>query len=123
MSHEGRYEHNRQLAPSVGHAALSIGSEHWDLFIFGVTRVGSDAFIQLTLLGPRECTVTVRAPSAMVQGVTKRQILDVVCDWLLSGDVKPHMYLELPAERRTHRQGGAVGVLASDVHAAPTDLD
>jgi hypothetical protein len=90
-------EHARQLPPPVGHAALSIGSEHWDLFIFGVTRVGRDVFIQLRLLGPRECTVTVRAPSMMVQGVTVRQILDVICDWLLSGDVKPHMYLELPA--------------------------
>jgi hypothetical protein len=28
--------------------------------------------------------------------VTERQILDLVRDWLLSGDVKPHVYLELP---------------------------
>ena len=85
-----------QLPPAVGHAALSIGSEHWDLFIFGITRVGRDAFIQLTLLGPRECTVTVRAPSGIVQAITVRQMLDLVSDWLLSGDCKAHAYLELP---------------------------
>jgi hypothetical protein len=89
-----------QLAPAVGHAALSIGSEHWDLFIFGITRVGRDAFIQLTLLGPRECTVTVRAPSVIVQAITVRQILDVVSDWLLSGDRKAHAYLELSTTAR-----------------------
>ena len=98
MSHERLHEHNRaQLLPPVGHAALSIGSEHWDLFIFGITRVGLDAFIQLTLLGPRECTVTVRAPSVMVQEITVRQILDLISGWLLSGDRKAHGYLELPA--------------------------
>jgi hypothetical protein len=96
ISHWRLDEHNRQLPPAVGYAALLIGSDHWDVFIFGVTRVGREAFIQLTLLGPRECTITVRAPSAMVQGVTERQILDLVRDWLLSGDVKPHVYLELP---------------------------
>jgi hypothetical protein len=98
VSPERLHEHNRaQLPPPVGHASLSIGSEHWDLFIFGITRVGHDAFIQLTLLGPRECTVTVRAPSVMVREITVRQILDLVSDWLLSGDDKAHGYLELPA--------------------------
>jgi hypothetical protein len=99
---KGLHEHNRaRLPPPVGHAALSIGSEHWDLFIFGITRVGPDAFIQLTLLGPRECTVTVRAPSVMVREIPLRQILDLVSGWLRSGDRKAHGYLELPttAER------------------------
>jgi len=97
ISHGRLDAHNRRLPAAVGHAALSIGSDHWELFLFGVTRVGREAFIQLTLLGPRECTITVRAPSATVQSVTDGQILDVVSDWLLSGDVKPHVYLELPA--------------------------
>jgi hypothetical protein len=104
MSNQRLHEHNRaQLLPPVGHAALSIGSEHWDLFIFGITRVGLDAFIQLTLLGPRECTVTVRAPAVMVQEITVRQILDLISGWLLSGDRRAHGYLELPAtaERRS----------------------
>jgi hypothetical protein len=96
-SQELLHEHNRSRPAAVAHAELSIGSDDWDLFVFGITRVGRDAFIQLTLLGPRECTITVRAPSAMIQGVTVRQILDVICDWLLSGDVRPHVYLELPA--------------------------
>jgi hypothetical protein len=95
---KGTHEHiAAELPPAVGHAALSIGSEHWDLFIFGITRVGHDAFIQLTLLGPRECTVTVRAPSGMVREITVRQILDLVSGWLLSGERKAHAYLELPA--------------------------
>jgi hypothetical protein len=111
MSHGSEISHGRldephgQPPPAVGHAALSIGSDHWELFIFGVTRVGREAFIQLTLLGPRECTLTVRTPSATVESVTERQILDVVCDWLVSGDLKPHVYLELPA---TAAAGGRV---------------
>jgi hypothetical protein len=84
-----------RLPHSLGHASLTIGSDVWELYIFGVTRIGRDAFIQLTLLGPRECTVTVRAPSALVRGVTARQLLDAVCDWLISGDPSDRAYLEL----------------------------
>jgi hypothetical protein len=80
----------------LGYEALTIGSDRWDLFVCGVTRVGRDAFIQLTLIGPRECSVTLRAPSALVRGVTSRQILDAVCEWLISGDARSHAYIELP---------------------------
>jgi hypothetical protein len=80
----------------LGYEALTIGEDRWDLFVCGVTRVGRDAFIQLTLIGPTECAVTLRAPLALVRGVTSRQILDAVCEWLISGDARSHAYLELP---------------------------
>jgi hypothetical protein len=85
----------RPAPPLTGHATLSIGDDEWDLFVCGLTRVGRDTFVQLTLLGPRACTVTVRA-RALVQGTTVRRILDAVCEWLLSGDRRDHTYLELP---------------------------
>jgi hypothetical protein len=81
--------------PAIGHASLTIGADAWDLFVFGATRVGHDTFFQLTLLGPRECTVTVRTRE-VVESTTARRILDAVCEWLRSGDPRDHAYLELP---------------------------
>jgi hypothetical protein len=91
-----------QAPPAIGHASLKIGTEEWDLFVFGATRVGHDTFFQLTLLGPRACTVTVRA-RAVVHDTTARRILDAVCEWLLSGDLRDHVCLEVSevSERST----------------------
>ena len=83
-----------QAPPAIGHVSLKIGAEEWDLFVFGATRVGHDTFFHLTLLGPRACTVTVRA-RAVVHDTTARRILDAVCEWLLSGDLREHVYLEV----------------------------
>ncbi len=84
-------------ATTPGHAILIIGSQSWSLHIVGVTRVGRDLFIQLSVVGSRECLVTIRT-QAVVQGVTSRQILDAVCDWLLSGDASERAFLDLPEQ-------------------------
>lgn len=79
---------------ALSHATLTIGPDSWSLYIFAITRIGRYLFIQMTLLGPRECTVTVRTPDVQ-RGVTARQILNAVCDWLLSGDRSDRAFLEI----------------------------
>jgi hypothetical protein len=77
------------------HASLTVGSDRWQLYIFGVTRVGRDAFVQMALIGPRICTVTVRAPAPIGNPVTARRVLAVIHDWLLVHDDADQAYLEL----------------------------
>ena len=78
------------------HASLTVGSDRWLLYIFGVTRVGRDTFMQLALIGPRICTVTVRAPAPIGNPVTARRVLAVIRDWLLCcHDDADQAYLEL----------------------------
>jgi hypothetical protein len=77
------------------HASLIVGSDRWQLYIFGVTRVGRDTFMQLALIGPRICTVTVRAPAPIGNPVTARRVLAVIREWLLGHDDADQAYLEL----------------------------
>ena len=42
-------------------SALTVDGDDWKLYVYSVTRVGPDIFLQLALLGPRVCTMTVRA--------------------------------------------------------------
>ncbi len=89
-------------ATAPADATLTIGSESWRLHIFAVTRIGRDLFIQMSVLGPRECTVVVRT-DAVVQGVTSRRILDGVCEWLVSGDPARQVLLDL-RDRPAHAE-------------------
>jgi len=88
-----------ELARIVGsapaHASMRVGTESWNLYIYGVTRVGHDLFLQLALLGPRVCTLTVRAPAPIGNVVTARRVLAVVHDWIQSDDSSEHGYLEI----------------------------
>jgi hypothetical protein len=85
----------QQLRTTVETTSLTVGADRWKLYVFGVVRVGRELFIQIALLGPRACTVTVRARAPIVPGVTVPQVLDVVGAWLLTGDASDHAYLEL----------------------------
>ncbi len=88
-----------ELAAVVGaspaHASLSVGSESWNLYVYGVTPVGRDIFLQLALLGPRVCSLTVRAPAPIGNVATARQVLAAVQDWILSNDDSDQAYLEV----------------------------
>ena len=86
----------RIVGSATAHASLSIGPDSWNLYIYGVTPVGRDMFLQLALLGPRVCTLTVRAPAPIGNVVTARRILAVIHDWILSDDDSNQAYLELP---------------------------
>jgi hypothetical protein len=89
-----------ELAAMVGtsapHASLSADSESWDLYVFGVTSVGHDMFLQIAVVGPRVCTLTVRAPAPIGNVATARRILAIVHDWIVANRDVDQAYLELP---------------------------
>ena len=83
-----------ELIASEQHLSLTVGGDTWNLYVFGVNRVNHDSFVQIALLGPRVCTVTVRADAAAAPGAKARQILEAIRGWLLSGDDRTHAFLE-----------------------------
>jgi hypothetical protein len=83
------------VSASAPHASFVVGAERWDLYISGVRRVDRDMFLQLALVGPRICTVTVRAPAPIGNTATARRVLGVVQDWLRTHDRADQAYLEL----------------------------
>jgi hypothetical protein len=91
----------RNLAALLGSdtraADLCVNGDSWRVHIFGIAVIGRNAFVQVALVGPTNRTATVRIAARFVAGVTGRQILDSICDWLASGDARSHGYLDARA--------------------------
>ena len=81
------------------HEPLSIvvGDDIWDRYVFGVTRVERDWWVQMAVVGPRACTVTVRVDASSGRGAAAHEIVRLVTDWLLTGDESDHAFLEHPS--------------------------
>ena len=81
------------------HEPLSIvvGSDVWDLYVFGVTRVQKDWWVQMAAVGPRACTLTVRVDASDGRGAAAHEIIRLVTDWLRQDDASDRAFLEYPA--------------------------
>jgi hypothetical protein len=84
------------LQGAAAHATVTVGDVRWNLYVFGVSRVGGDMFVQMAVIGPRKCTVTVRARAPIGNSLTARRVLAVVREWIIADDGCTHAYLELP---------------------------
>jgi hypothetical protein len=87
----------RQLR--VAHEPLSIvvGDDMWDLYVFGVTRVHRDWWVQIAVVGRRSCTVTVRVDSTKGRAAAAHEIVALVSAWLREDDTSDHAFLEPPS--------------------------
>ena len=81
----------------VGNSSIIVNDNIWDLYVFGVTRVQRDWWVQIAAVGPRSCTVTVRVDAAKGRAAAAHEIVRLVRDWLLDGDASDHAFLEHPA--------------------------
>jgi hypothetical protein len=85
------------LSTSVRQVSMAVGDNVWRLHVYGVTRVGPALFIQTALVGPRNCTAVVRVVAGSDPRQAARQALQLIRQWLVSGDESDHAFLE-PAE-------------------------
>jgi hypothetical protein len=57
--------------------------------------------VQIAVIGPRACTVTVRVDAAKGRGAAAHEIIKLVTEWLLEDDATDHVFLEhSPLEAR-----------------------
>jgi hypothetical protein len=87
-------EAERQLRTAHEPLSIVVGTEIWDLYVFGVTRVQHDWFVQIVVVGSRACVVTVRVDSARGRAAAAREIVRLVSRWLLEDDTSDHAFLE-----------------------------
>ena len=87
--------------PRIPHEPLSIvvGQDVWDLYVYSVTRIERDWFVQMAVVGPRVCTLNVRVDSGRGRGMAAREILRLVRAWILEDDTSGRVYLEHKAIR------------------------
>ncbi len=87
----------RQLRTTHEPLSVVVNDDIWDLYVYGVTRVQSDWWVQMAVVGPRACTVTVRVNSASGRAAAAHEILRLVTGWLLEDDLNDHAFLEYAA--------------------------
>jgi hypothetical protein len=96
-----RNQLEKLLGSKTRAADITVGDDTWRVHIFGIALVDREAFVQVALVGPVTRTATVRIAAQVVNGVTGRQILDTICDWLESGDTRVHGYLDARETKAT----------------------
>ena len=87
----------RRLRTAHEPLSIVVNDDIWDLYVYGVTRVQSDWWVQMAVVGPRSCTVTVRVNSAGGRASAAHEIIRLVTDWLIDDDISDHAYLEYAA--------------------------
>ena len=97
MEAEMHIDVERQLRTAHEPLSIVVGPDTWDLYVFGVTRVQRDWWVQIAAVGPRACTVTVRVDSAGGRGAAARDIVKLVTRWLQEDDGCDHAFLEHPS--------------------------
>jgi len=97
MEAEMRIDVERQLRTAHEPLSIVVGDDIWDLYVFGVTRVQHDWWVQIAVVGPRSCTVTVRVDAAKGRGAAAHEIVKLVTTWLLEDDSSDHAFLEHPS--------------------------
>jgi hypothetical protein len=101
MEAEMHLDVERQLRTAHEPLSINVNDDIWDLYVFGVTRVHRDWWVQIAVVGPRACTVTVRVDAAHGRGAAAREIIRLVTGWLLEDDASDHAFLEhMPLEAR-----------------------
>jgi hypothetical protein len=90
-----RQELTEVIQRSAPHATLDIGADRWRLYVFGVSRVGADMFVQVAVVGPSIHTVTVRARAPIGNRETARRVLATVRDWVVTRGDEDQAFLEL----------------------------
>jgi hypothetical protein len=87
-------ETERQLRLAHEPLSILVGTEVWDLYVFGVTKIARDWWVQIAMVGPRSCTVTVRVAAANGRGAAAHQIIALIREWLLEDGTSEHAFLE-----------------------------
>src|SRR6476646_8316322 len=85
-----------QLTAFQPHVSIEVGSDDWDIYIVGVSRIGRDSFVQMALVGPRFCTVMARVPGAHDPDRKARELITLVLRWLGSETEETQAFLEWP---------------------------
>src|SRR5262249_14077451 len=85
-----------QLTGSPPHLWVRVGGQAWDFYVLGVSRIGSDSFVQIALVGPRFCTVMARVPAALDPDAKAREVFVLVLQWFGSDSRATQAFLESP---------------------------
>jgi hypothetical protein len=89
-----RIDATRELRANHEPLSIVVDRDIWDLYVFGVTRVQHDWWVQLAVVGPRACEVTVRIAGVNDRAAAAHEIVALVTQWLRDDGTSDHVFLE-----------------------------
>ena len=89
-----RKDLQKEIEEPSRHMSLSAGGQKWDLYVFGISRVGRDWFVQIAVIGPAVRTATVRVARSAGRAGAAKQIVSLLTRWLERDDAGDHAFLE-----------------------------
>ncbi len=85
-----------QMLAAMPSGTLKAGTDAWRLYVLEAKRIDRDWFLRLAVLGRRSHTVDVRVRAEACHSTTAQRVLLAIRDWLLEGDPREEVFLELP---------------------------
>ena len=85
----------RQMLAAMPSGILRAGANAWRLYVLEARRVDRDWFVRVAAVGRQTHTIDVRVRAESCHSVTAQRVLAVIRDWLLSGDGREEVFLEV----------------------------
>ncbi len=85
----------RQMLAAMPSGVLKAGAYAWRLYVLEARRVDRDWFMRVAAVAHRTHTIDVRVRADRSYSETAQRVLVAIRDWLLSGDTREDVYLEL----------------------------
>jgi hypothetical protein len=86
----------QQMLAALPCGTLRAGADAWRLYVLEAKRVDRDWFMRVAVVGRRTHAIDVRVRADSCHSVTAQRVLTAIRNWLLAGDVREEVFLELP---------------------------
>lgn len=84
-----------QMLAAMPSGILRAGACAWRLYVLDAKRVDRDWFMRVAAVGRQTHTIDVRVRGDSSHAVTAQRALGAISDWLLSGDGREEVFLEV----------------------------
>ena len=91
-----------EMRDSPPHYSLTIDDITWRVYVYGVSRLSDSWLVQLALFGPAVRTAVIHVTARLGAAAAARDAMNLVGEWLRSGDPSPYRFLETPERVTTH---------------------
>jgi hypothetical protein len=76
--------------------SIVVGSQRWNLHVYGLNRIAGDWFVHLAAIGPGVRTSVIRVPALADTLVPAHEIVALTREWLAMPPQAGHEFFESP---------------------------
>jgi hypothetical protein len=91
-----------EMRDSPPHYVLTVDDETWRVYVYGVSRLSDSWLVQLALFGSAVRTAVIHVTARLGSEAAARDAVNLVREWLRSGDRSTYRFLEAPQRPTAH---------------------